>query len=129
MFDKLFKPKRHSPIKVENITYEDLPEVLVPRETLLKLAGKHKVFETPTGLTFISSEDIAYRSVKSNGKPRIIQVERVEVNPDSVACKVNLTVEKLFELAMRERLLVFETDTEYVIPSGMFFVAKKKGLK
>jgi len=29
----LFKPKRQL-IKVQNITYEDLPEVLVPRETL-----------------------------------------------------------------------------------------------
>ena len=129
MFDKLFKPKRQL-IKVQNVILpEDLPAVLVPREILLSLAGKHKVFETPTGLTFISSEDIVYRSVRPNGKPKIIQVQRVEINPDSVSCKVNLSVEKLFKLAMNERLIIFETDTEYVIPSGMFFVAKKKRSK
>ena len=111
-------------MKVEHVELPDLPEVLVSQRILCKLAENKTVFETPQDFTFITEDEI-FRSIKPDGKPRIIKVEHLELNVDHTTCSVRLTVSQLFQLALREKLWIFETSDMFVSPAGITFLAKK----
>jgi hypothetical protein len=127
MLRKLFGFMRKSRlVRVEAAEFPDIPEYLVSRKTL-QVLGKHEtIFETP-GDFHVITEDAVYRYIKPNGKPQIIQTETLEIHPDYSACRVYVNKRTLFQFALQQNSIVFETPNEFVIPfSSITFIAKKR---
>lgn len=61
------------------------------------------------------------------GPPKIMVVEKLELNPDSFSCKVELSQKTLFDFAKKRALFVFETDEGYYLPSSELVFFSKKG--
>ena len=124
MFEKLRKPKRQI-VEAQNFEYDELPEVLVSQQTLLKKHGK--IYETPSAFFFLDpEEDVVYRAIKPDGTPRVIKVKRIEINYDSFVSKITLSVKELFDLAKHQKYWIFETEEKFIVTAGMIFEAPKE---
>jgi hypothetical protein len=98
---------------------QKLCELQKPNECLL---------ETPNDF-FLLKENVAFRFIKKEAKPRIFHVKEISINPDSCSVKVELSPEELLNFAITERVPIFETNTEFLIPSEIYLFAKKGDLK
>jgi len=120
-----FFERKHQIIRVERAYLPDLTEYFVSKKTLLRLSKHRQLVETP-GDFHIILEDTIFTWVKPNGIPKILQVNALEIHPDSVGITIHLNREDLFQLANTHRITVIETDHEFVIPLGpMTYIAKK----
>jgi hypothetical protein len=78
---------------------------------------------------FLIKPGIVYRYQKPEALPRIIPVEKLELNPDRYSAKIQLSPEQLMAFARRERLFLFETKDGFFIPSDTILYAEKKKAK
>ena len=86
--------------------------------------GNEYLFETDREF-FLLKEGAAFRCVKNNGKPKTLKCSEIFINPDSYSVRVIMKVEHLLEFALKNNLVLFETETEYIIASDIFLTAKK----
>jgi hypothetical protein len=70
-------------------------------------------------------ENVAYRFVKPEAKPKTFHAKEIFINPDGYSVKVELSSEELLSFAIRKRVPIFETAEEYIIPSEICLMAKK----
>jgi len=124
------KIKRNiQPLKVTrvDIPYEYVLSDVQDRNILeLMCKGKENVFlETEEALYLLGSSSV-FRFIKPEGLPLIIPAENLEISPDHVQAKIQLSKETLFAFAKRERVFLFETNSEFCIPGETFMFAKKE---
>jgi hypothetical protein len=103
-------------VSVLNVSSLDrLTELRDPNEPLL---------ETPNDF-FLLKHDVAFRFVKPSAKPKTFHAKEIFINPDSYSVKVELSSEELLSFAITERVPVFETSAEFLIPAEIYLFAKK----
>jgi len=114
-------------IKVEGIEFSDSLNILnvdsLQRLTELQARGEF-LLETPEGV-YLLKPGVAFRYLKPEAKPKILKAMEIIVNPDAASFKVTLNPQELLSFALKERIPVFETETEYIIPSDVMLIAKK----
>ena len=97
-------------------------------DTIQKLSELCKrndcVFETQREF-FLLKDGLAFRAVKDDGKPKTLTCTEIYLNPDFWSVKVVMTPEQLLRFAVQNNVTVFETETEYIVPSDIFLTAKK----
>lgn len=109
-----------SNISVLNMSsLEKLMELQKPNELLLETGNDF----------FLLRDAVAFRVPKPEAKPKIFHAQNLEINPDHCAVKVELSSEELLSFSIRERIPIFETDEEYIIPAEICLTAKKGDLK
>lgn len=83
------------------------------------------IFETPLEY-FLLKENMAFRFVKPEAKPKTLHAEEVFLNPDRWGAKVTLEPDELLKFALLNNVHVFETASEFVVPAAVTMVAPKK---
>ena len=101
------------------------------REELDSTGHGEILIETPRDYYLVSSKGrMAFHYAKPNCLPRMLRVEKLELNPDNFSAKVELEESTLLNFARKESLFVFEAKDGYYIPTASFcFFAKKEGGK
>jgi len=71
---------------------------------------------------------MAFRVIKKEAKPRIINTLNFQASPDSFSAKVELEPKALLALAVKQRLPIFynQASQEYLVPSELFLFAKRQ---
>ena len=87
--------------------------------------GNEMILETDTAFVLLK-EDLAFRFLKPQAKPKILRAEELLINPDASRVKATLSSEVLLAFAVQIDVPVFETPTEYIIPGDITLVAAKK---
>ena len=123
MFEKLFRRTRK--IQALDLNFGDMPEAIVDLETFQRASKHQLIYETDQELSFIN-EDGATRYIKPNAKPPIVKTQNIQIHPDHVSARITVDKKTLFKTALRERVFVVETPTEYIIPLGVSFICPKK---
>ena len=125
LFNLFRRTRQTRHIKVKHLAYaEDMPEVLVSLKTFRKASRGQLIYETAQELAFIN-EDGATRYVKPNAKPHIVRTNDIQIDPTHVSCRIKVSKTILFEIAVRERVMVVETPEAFIIPLGVSFIAPK----
>jgi len=75
---------------------------------------------------FLIHENLAYRCFKEKAMPKTLKVNSLELNPDGFSVKVCVEKDVLLSFALRNNMLVFETEDQYVIPTDIYLFAKKE---
>jgi len=121
----LNKPKR---IHVDAIEFPEdtIITSVSSQDEFDRLRKNQTTLETETDLFLIQKEGLVYRFMKPNVPPRIIRVEKLELNPDHYGVRLQLSVEQLFEFCRRERLWLFETSDSYILPGETILYAQKQ---
>jgi len=86
---------------------------------------KQPLFESDNDYFIVNGFNV-FRYVKPETQPRILKVEKLELNPDYYGVKAELTKTQLFEFAKKELIFIFETEDSYIIPSTICLFAKKR---
>jgi hypothetical protein len=60
---------------------------------------------------------------------RLARVSQIQLNPDASRITVKMTVQDLFEFAVKSATFVFETDSEYLLLGELLLVSDKKEVK
>jgi len=112
----------------------DLPDSLIlwdvdSLDTLLDFREKDEMLLETDSDFFLLKREGLLRYSKPEGRPHIIRIERLSLNMDKSDGEVLLSQEELLNFAKQMRLIVFETDDEYLIPSSTFFRARKEKQK
>lgn len=83
------------------------------------------LFDTPTELCLFS-KGVCFRFNKPS-LPRIIKVEKLELNPDYYPAKIEMKQQDLFNFARKQALDVLETSEGYYIVSNtLVFLCSKE---
>ena len=116
-------------IKVENVELPlDMIECDVDSKDKLETIRHGQILiETPNDFYLVSSKGNMAFHYSKPGPPKIMAVEKLELNPDSFSCKVELSQKTLFDFAKKRALFVFETDEGYYLPSSELVFFSKKG--
>ena len=125
------KRRSMEPIRVYHASFPEDAVFLdfLSLEELKSLGDKnHPVFEDADS-SFVVDDNTVYRYLKPDAFPKVMKTEHLEVNPDSVSVKLELTQEQLFNFARKEQLLIFETADGWWIPSSICMYAKKGSMK
>lgn len=75
---------------------------------------------------FLLKGSVAFRCIKNGAKPKILRAREFQFNPDSVSVKVVIDADELLRFAVRHRIPIFETESEFIIPSDITLIAKKE---
>ena len=120
------KPK--GTIRIEGIELSDFVNILnMPTlESLTALQSRNDYLLETENDYFLLKHDVVFRFVKPRAKPRILKTSEIIINPDSFNAKVTLSSEELLDFALMERIPVFETKNQFIIPSSIMLVAEKK---
>jgi len=88
-------------------------------------SGKFLI-ETPTDLYLVDPKgNVAFHYSKP-GPAKTLKVQKLEVSPDNVAVKAEITEETIIQIAKRMNLMLFETSDGFYLPSSdMVFFARK----
>ncbi len=115
-------------IKVQGVSFS-MESTFYYMNSLPELEGllerNMPIFESDNDFFIVKAFSV-FRFVKPESAPRILKVQKLEVNPDAYAVKVQLSREALFDFARRESLFIFETEDCYVLPSSIYLFALKK---
>jgi hypothetical protein len=116
-------------IKVENVELPlDMIECDVDSKDKLETIRHGQILiETPNDFYLVSSKGNMAFHYSKPGPPKIMAVEKLELNPDSFSYKVELSQKTLFDFAKKEGLFIFETDEGYYLPSSELVFFSKKG--
>jgi hypothetical protein len=94
-------------------------------DQLTTLCGRRDEMLEKNDSFFLLKDTVAFRFVKREAKPKIFKTRELWLNPDSASVKVVIDEYELLAFAVKENVPVFETQTEYIIPSAICLIAKK----
>ena len=94
-------------------------------DKLLELREKNDWLLETDDSFFLLKNNVAFRFVKREAKPKLFRTKELWLNPDSSACKIVIEPEELLAFAVKQNVPVFETKEEYIIPSDVCLIAKK----
>jgi hypothetical protein len=94
-------------------------------DQLTTLCGRRDELLETNDSFFLLKDTVAFRYVKKEAKPKIFRTKELWLNPDHSSCRIVIEPDELLAFAVRNNIPVFETDSEFIVPSDICLIAKK----
>lgn len=75
---------------------------------------------------YLLKQGVAFRYVKPHAKPTLLKTLKFEASPDFFSSRCELEAADLLAFALKNRIPLFETNSEYILPGDPFLYAKKR---